>query len=167
MYAAKMSSLFNAFLLGYSFPAIISAFIILLGATVLRSYNVNKPPESQNSNANIENPPVRRLSGGSIGASFINLGGQMKPQHVSYNEKFGVTTFFLGLLIIIFTTFIAYGDQTTQRSSIIAGDVIAFFSAVAGIIFHLIFLNYSMRRLYRILEFLFLTYLFSAIFLTA
>lgn len=167
MYASAMSSPFTAYLLGYSFPAILSTIIILLSATVLRSRGIsrNRADQSQE-NPNQESDPNKEVSNPSFGTSFLNIGNQIRHHHVYYNEKLGVTTFILGLMILVFSKMFSLSGEEYNQSTLLAGDVIALFSAFFGIVFQWVFIHYSMRSLFRIVEFLFMMYLFSAILLT-
>lgn len=73
----------------------------------------------------------------------------------SYNDKMGVLTFTLGLLIILLSGILTSDGTSSPKALILAGNAISFFSALFGIIFHWIFAYYSMKNINRIIEFLF------------
>jgi len=172
MYASDINSPFTAYLLGYAFPPIFSGLIILLGIMILRSSKpkreekpkLEKEPDKEN-NEVVDQPQSKETSNISLGTSFMQVGNRIRSMHISYNEKLGTTTFYLGLLILLFSSLLS-SDQMPKRKESLAGDAIAFFSAFFGIVFQWIFINYSMRNLNKIVEFLMMMYLFAALFIT-
>lgn len=160
MYAADISSPFNAYLLGYSFPPILSTLILIIGSTLLRS----RPQQIESSNESAQQikfgagPPSN-----SNDASIGDVGSRIRSHQSSYSEKLGISTFFLGLFVLLMSTIL--NQENTQKQTL-AGDAIAFFSAFFGIVFQSIFVYYSMKSLFKIVEFLFFMYLFAAIFIT-
>lgn len=124
MYSADMTSPFNAYLLGYSFPAILSGIIILLGMTVLRSQSQSQEQSQvkrnghRKENANPRDGSLKEKSNKSFGTSFFKIGTQIRSHHLSYNEKLGTTTFFLGILIMIFSKLLNSYTGTMRKSSL-------------------------------------------------
>jgi len=120
MYSADMTTLFNAYLLGYSFPAILSGIIILLGMTVLRSQkqDQNKNNADARDNAKPRDGSLKEKSNKSFGTSFFKIGTQIRSYNLSYNEKLGTTTFFLGILILLFSKLLNSYTGTMRKSSL-------------------------------------------------
>lgn len=161
MYAANISSPFNAYLLGFSFPPILSALIIILGSTVFRS-NTQENISQSESAQQIEFGGWNKSN--SIGASLMDVRSRIRSHHSSFTEKLGTSSFFLGLFILLMATTIIKNENNQKQA--LAGDAIAFFSAFFGIIFQTIFVHYSTKQLFKIVEFLFFMYFFAAVFLT-
>mmetsp|Transcript_20894 Transcript_20894/g.18523 ORF Transcript_20894/g.18523 Transcript_20894/m.18523 type:complete len:157 (+) Transcript_20894:582-1052(+) len=154
MYAAEINSPFNSYLFGYAFSPIISALGIFLGNTILRS--------SQNLTYNQNLNPIEDIP---IGESIANLGEQIKTHHVSYNEKFGTLVYYSGVILLVMTRLFNF-TNIESPSTYLYGDIIAFCSAFFGIVFQFMFIQYSMRSIYRIIEFLLLAFFFASCFST-
>ena len=162
MYAAEISSPFNAYLLGYAFPPLISALILILGCTFFRKSNKNNSHLNQVSN--IESS--RNSHDGNPKAEDVfHLGEHIRQHHVSINEKAGTAIFYFGVLVLLLSR-IFYFSKSESHKAFLTGDGIAFLSAISGIVFQWIFIYYSMKHIYRVIEFLLLVYIFAAVFLT-
>lgn len=121
MYASYISDrkfVFNAYLLGYAFPPILSGLIILLSITVLRSNYGRGSLSPSESNLPIENSGRIDKSHRSVGTSFLKVGSQIRNHHISYYEKLGTSTFYLGLIILFVSRLLTSENVNTRRSSL-------------------------------------------------
>lgn len=114
MYASDINSPFTAYILGYAFPPILSGLVILLGMTILKSSGAKK----QNSAGSDSLQPIdsQNKSNNSVGASFLRVGNQLKSHHISYNEKLGTTMFYLGVLILLFSSLLVSNQGEVEKS---------------------------------------------------
>ncbi|CAI2368017.1 unnamed protein product [Moneuplotes crassus] len=162
MYAAEISSPFNSYLLGYAFPPILSGLIIVLGLTICRQPSQNNAHLNQISN--IESH-MSVTDNKSREEKVFQPTEYVRSRHVSQNEKYGTILFYVGILILILAR-ILNPEGHEEHKSYLIGDAIAFGSAFFGIIFQWIFIYYSMRQIYKIIEFFTVMYLSAAAFMT-
>jgi hypothetical protein len=114
MYASDYNSPFTAYILGYAFPPILSGLVILLGMTILKSSG-SKKLNSAGSDS-LQPVDIQDKSNNSVGASFLRVGNQLKHHHISYTEKLGTTTFYLGVLILLFSSLLASKQGEVEKS---------------------------------------------------
>ena len=124
MYAAQMSSLYSAYILSFSFPAIISIITILLSSTMLCIIPLKKNTSRENTQRAPENSRPEGFSV-SISASFYHMKKQIKTHHISYIEKLGVSIFILGFIVMISTVFMGNDNIDVWKTYIISGDILA------------------------------------------
>lgn len=130
MYASDISTPFNAYLLSYAFPPILSGLIMLLSCTLLRS---RKPQGTDTRAKNNEIPdeiqPKEQVvkkketvhkehTHRSIGASFVKIRASIDTHRISYHQKLGVTTFYFGIVILLLTRLLISKNQNTRKASL-------------------------------------------------
>lgn len=167
MYATEISSPFNAYLLGYAFPPVLSGVIIMF-SLVTSLKNICSKSKGNNSHlnqiSNIESS-MSVFDKKPKSKDVFNWGEFIKSQHFSLNERYGTGTFFVGVGILILSRVLNLHTEDVHKSYL-TGDLIALLSTFFGIIFQWIFLYYSMKQIYKIIEFITIMYLAAAIFMT-
>ena len=140
----------------------------MLGTTILKRQPVEQENEKiiDKEKQEVEEIKEKKFKKSKFMVSSENTDRTNQINYLSYNDKMGVLTYTLGLLVIILSDVLASDGSNSSRSIILAGNAISFFSALFGIIFHWIFAYYAMKNTYRIIEFLLCTYIFASISLT-